>query len=413
MKSVSESSTDGGNNVVTFSDGKTVTIKNGTKGSTGSQGPKGDTGAPGASGVYVLNDGESMSNVPSTANVVIDPSSEEVSGIYTQIAQLQEEKANKSGLTLGVHTDGLVYIFIDGAPHGNGLNIKADVVEGDVFGYVDENNVIVLNGALAEGTYTIKYEMDNGDTVEIGDLVLDTNVYYTVTNTLTQCTTNNSATKAVQGGSYSATITAKSGYELSSVKVTMGGTNISSTAVSGGKITIANVTGNIVITAVATEVQAAEPTNFAEPNTTNKTDWSIWCNDARFGSDGAYRSLAGNVVTNYIPIKVGDTLRFTGLSVATTGTSMNNGLAYYTEDKVIIAPSYWYWFADDNNTIGDLADTNVTDGVYTITLTDDFGKYVNDAGKKGTETAYVRISGTLTGSVDDVAINVKRNGTWL
>ena len=35
VKSVSESTADGGNNVVTFSDGKTLTIKNGSKGSTG------------------------------------------------------------------------------------------------------------------------------------------------------------------------------------------------------------------------------------------------------------------------------------------------------------------------------------------------------------------------------------------
>ena len=38
VKSVSESTADGGSNVVTFSDGKTVTIKNGSKGGTGSAG---------------------------------------------------------------------------------------------------------------------------------------------------------------------------------------------------------------------------------------------------------------------------------------------------------------------------------------------------------------------------------------
>ena len=47
VKSVSESTADGGSNVVTFSDGKTVTIKNGGK---GSKGDKGDTGADGAKG---------------------------------------------------------------------------------------------------------------------------------------------------------------------------------------------------------------------------------------------------------------------------------------------------------------------------------------------------------------------------
>ena len=41
VKSVSESTADGGSNVVTFSDGKTVTIKNGSKGSAGSNGSNG------------------------------------------------------------------------------------------------------------------------------------------------------------------------------------------------------------------------------------------------------------------------------------------------------------------------------------------------------------------------------------
>lgn len=41
VKSVSESSADGGSNVVTFSDGKTLTIKNGSKGSAGSNGSDG------------------------------------------------------------------------------------------------------------------------------------------------------------------------------------------------------------------------------------------------------------------------------------------------------------------------------------------------------------------------------------
>ena len=56
VKSVSESTADGGSNVVTFSDGKTLTIKNGSKGSkgdtgaTGATGPTGATGAAGAAG---------------------------------------------------------------------------------------------------------------------------------------------------------------------------------------------------------------------------------------------------------------------------------------------------------------------------------------------------------------------------
>lgn len=56
VSSVVESSADGGSNVVTFSDGKAVTIKNGSKGSTGAtgatgpQGPQGEKGATGPQG---------------------------------------------------------------------------------------------------------------------------------------------------------------------------------------------------------------------------------------------------------------------------------------------------------------------------------------------------------------------------
>lgn len=50
VKSVSTSSADGGSNVVTFSDGKTLTVKNGSKGSTGSTGPQGPEGPQGPAG---------------------------------------------------------------------------------------------------------------------------------------------------------------------------------------------------------------------------------------------------------------------------------------------------------------------------------------------------------------------------
>lgn len=50
VKSVNESTADGGSNVITFSDGKTIVIKNGSKGSTGATGAKGDKGDTGATG---------------------------------------------------------------------------------------------------------------------------------------------------------------------------------------------------------------------------------------------------------------------------------------------------------------------------------------------------------------------------
>lgn len=77
-------------------------------------------------------------------------------------------------------------------------------------------------------------------------------VSYTVTNTLTKCSTSNPST--VAAGSYFAVLTPDDGYTLSSVEVTVGGTDKTSTAYNSanGTIYIASVTGNIVIEATAT-----------------------------------------------------------------------------------------------------------------------------------------------------------------
>lgn len=78
---------------------------------------------------------------------------------------------------------------------------------------------------------------------------------YSVTQTLTHCTTDITETEVTYGGAISGTVTADSTYAISSVTVTMGGTDITATAYdsSDDSITIASVTGNVVITATASQ----------------------------------------------------------------------------------------------------------------------------------------------------------------
>lgn len=75
---------------------------------------------------------------------------------------------------------------------------------------------------------------------------------YMVTYNLTNVTAELSTTEVSDGGSYVNSLTAASGYELSSVTVTMGGVDVTSAYYSDGLISIDTVTGNIVITATAT-----------------------------------------------------------------------------------------------------------------------------------------------------------------
>ena len=139
----------------------TITSASGTssadlKGEKGDQGIQGDKGDPGSdASVTSENIASALGYTPANQAVV---------------SQMAEQKANKQGLSLGVGDDGLVYLFVDGVAQGNGLDIKADAVAGDVVGYVDSDNTIIITGALADGVYTLKYEDGEGKTTDIGSL---------------------------------------------------------------------------------------------------------------------------------------------------------------------------------------------------------------------------------------------------
>ena len=96
--------------------------------------------------------------------------------------------------------------------------------------------------------------------------------YQSITKNLTGCTISNSATQVEYGEAYTATITPDAGKELDSIVVTMGGVDITSTAVSDGVITIPKVTGAVLITAAASAPQISYSitqnlTNCASSNT--------------------------------------------------------------------------------------------------------------------------------------------------
>lgn len=75
-----------------------------------------------------------------------------------------------------------------------------------------------------------------------------TDTYYPVTYTLFESTSTNSATSIKKGSSYSTTVAPKSGYKITKIYCVMGGTDISSSTVSGNNINIPNVTGEVYIT---------------------------------------------------------------------------------------------------------------------------------------------------------------------
>lgn len=80
---------------------------------------------------------------------------------------------------------------------------------------------------------------------------------YTITQTLSHVTSSLSDTSVLSGRPLEATLTAASGYTLSEVTVTMDGGDVTSSTYDSSthKVSIGAVTGNVVITATATENQ--------------------------------------------------------------------------------------------------------------------------------------------------------------
>ena len=76
---------------------------------------------------------------------------------------------------------------------------------------------------------------------------------YAVTNNLTNVTTDNTVAEIAEGGSYSATLTIADGYTLKSLVITHNGEDVTDAVYGEGYILITNVSGDIVITAVAEE----------------------------------------------------------------------------------------------------------------------------------------------------------------
>ena len=129
---------------------------------------------------------------------------------------------------------------------------------------------------------------------------------FTVTSNFTNITSNNSATTIEEGQPYSAMLT-PAGASITSVTVTMGGVDVTSSVYSNGVISIASVTGNIVITAVGE----------AKIEIINLLDTIGYADNTRLSSSsGTEKTQAGHVTTGYFDFRdvvVGDKFYFKGI----------------------------------------------------------------------------------------------------
>lgn len=107
-------------------------------------------------------------------------------------------------------------------------------------------NAVTLTGHVSRASQNVMpmsfYTLDPDETGE-----------YNVTQTLTHVTSNFSDDTVEEGDPLSVTLTAESTYTISDVKVYMGGIDITAMAYDDGAVSIASVTGNVLIVATATK----------------------------------------------------------------------------------------------------------------------------------------------------------------
>lgn len=316
VSSVTESTESGGENVVIFSDGKTLTVKN------GKDGAKGDT--------YTLTEADKVE----IASKVI----EHFGGSPVQCVVTENNEIVLTGVPVGTYT-----AYFD---MGDG-----ELIEGGVLTLSDETPLNTYTVTfVADGVTVAVIEYTEGDTAlsSVPDVptkdgytgvwepftLNNTNmtvnaVYIEIpanTYTVTKTATNydiTGADSATDGEQYTATVTAKDGYALSSVTmtVTMGGTDITSTAYDNekGTISIASVTGNIVITeGVINWIKNSYNADGTQFIGTNSED-GYKTNTRLSSSGGGEITQSGIECTGFIPVTKDDTLYFKGITVSESG----------------------------------------------------------------------------------------------
>lgn len=174
--------------------------------------------------------------------------------------------------------------------NGNGWYPLIKYFRNNFTGENDNERVVawaVANGITTAEINAFRAAMISGDA---GEVVVPPQEY-TVTNTLTGCTSSNAATTVTGGDTYYATITASNGYVLNgaTVMVKMGGAEVTALYYADGVISIPYVSGNVEITITAA-VYVPSYTNVLPTAVDPSTKSGVW--DGKGYRNGAYASSA-------------------------------------------------------------------------------------------------------------------------
>ena len=217
---------------------------------------------------------------------------------------------------------------------------------------------------------------------------------HTITNNLTNCTTNNNNESVLSNSSYSAIITANNGYTNLSITVTMGEIDITSNVVRGNVINIPNVTGNISITARATQ----SSTEVVIDESLEILTSFNYINMTEGGYKVLYVKLSKQPTSNVV----------VNISSSSSNLSLSKSSLIFTNTNWYTSQSVNVISSSDTNTIDEmyqltLSSSGLSDKIVTIDVTDE--------SNSGFEVLYN--NGELISGASLSLTNATDNGTYI
>lgn len=186
---------------------------------------------------------------------------------------------------------------------------------------------------------------------------------YNITRNLTNCASSNTTDTIAEGAAYTTTLSPTGTFKkLGTITVTMGGTDISVSAVSGNTITIASVTGNIVITCAAVITNIIDTVGISA-NTRLSTSTGDNKTQSGYATIGAQKNAQ-----SLIHLAAGDVLRVKGISLPAANDG-NSAVVEYTSSAVFASSTYLHsggmkWANTTFNIEGDLLTVSATREIY-------------------------------------------------
>ena len=183
-------------------------------------------------------------------------------------------------------------------------------------------------------------------------------VTYTITKNLTNCASSNTANTIAEDAAYTTTLSPTGTYKkLGTITVTMGGTDISASAVSGSTVTIASVTGNIVITCEAVITNIIDTIGISA-NTRLSTSSGDNRTQIGYAAIGANKDAA-----SLIHLVAGDTLRIKGVSLPASNDSYSAIVLYNASGTFSVSTYLHNGLTWDNLTFNNVGDSVVVTAV--------------------------------------------------